>query len=139
MASPILKSHLFSRLRQRGSPKTSKTREQIVFVLSVEGIVTLKLAFSATLDAVLRPLFRARYHSLSRLKDAYMKLPRCRLSKIIYVGYFPCLYMSSHGVFTLCGGGFETTASCCLLCHGVEQSLLHCDTHHGNNLPTKIS
>ena len=75
MASPILKRFLSSRLRQRASPKTSKTREldrgQVVFVFSVEGIVTLELAFSATLDAVPRPLFRARYPSLSRLKDAY--------------------------------------------------------------------
>ena len=47
---------------------------QIVFVLSVEGIVTLELAFSATLDAVPRPLFRAHYHSLSGLKDAYSVL-----------------------------------------------------------------
>ena len=39
-------------------------RGQIVFVFSVEGIVTLKLAFSATLDAVQSPLFGARYHSL---------------------------------------------------------------------------
>ena len=37
----------------------------------MEGIVTLVLAFSATLDAIPRPLFRAHYHSLSRLKDAY--------------------------------------------------------------------
>ena len=63
MASPNLKRHLFNRLRQRGSPETSKTRElemgQIIFVLSVEGIVTLKLAFLATLDVVPRPLFRA--------------------------------------------------------------------------------
>ena len=65
---------LSSRPRQRGSPETSKIRElvrgQIVFVFSVEGIVTLELAFS-TPDAVPRPLFRAHYHSLSRLKDAY--------------------------------------------------------------------
>ena len=74
MASPILTRPLSSRPRQRGSPKTSKIREldrgQIVFVFNVEGIVTLELAFSATLDAVPRPLFRAHYHSLSRLKDA---------------------------------------------------------------------
>ena len=71
MASPNLKRHLFSRPRQRGSPKTSKIREldrgQIVFVFSVEGIVSLTLAFSATLDTVPRPLFRAHYYSLSRL------------------------------------------------------------------------
>ena len=64
MASPNLKRHLSSRPRPRGSPKTSKIREldrgQIVFVFSVEGIATLKLAFSATLDAVPRALFRAR-------------------------------------------------------------------------------
>ena len=76
MASPNLKRHLCSRPRQRGSPETSKTREldrgQIVFVFSVEGTVTLELAFSATLDTIPRPpLFRARYHSVSRLKDAY--------------------------------------------------------------------
>ena len=75
MASPNLKRNLFSRPRQRGSPGSSKIRElnrgQIVFVFSVKGIVTLELAFSATLDAFPRPLFRARYHSLSRLKDAY--------------------------------------------------------------------
>ena len=75
MASPNLKRHLFSRLRQIGSPGTSKIRElekgQIVFVFSVEGTVTLELAFSATLDAVPRPLFRAHYHSLLRLQDAY--------------------------------------------------------------------
>ena len=68
-----MKRTLFSRPRQRGSPKTSKNRElergQIVFVFSMEEIVALKLA-SATLDAVPRPLFRAPYHSLSRLKDA---------------------------------------------------------------------
>ena len=67
--------NLFSRPRQRGRPKTSKIREldrgQIAFVFSVEEIVTLILAFSATLDAVPRPLFRACYHSLSRLMDAY--------------------------------------------------------------------
>ena len=66
---------LFSRMRQRDSPETSKTREldrgQIEFVFSVEGTVTLELAFSTTLDSVQRPLFRAHYHSLSRLKDAY--------------------------------------------------------------------
>ena len=75
MASPILKRHLSSRPRQKGSPETSNIREldrgQIVFVFSVEGIVTLELAFSATLDAVPSSLFRAHYHSLSRLKDAY--------------------------------------------------------------------
>ena len=37
----------------------------------MEEIVTLELAFSATLDAVPSPSYRARYHSLSRLKDAY--------------------------------------------------------------------
>ena len=76
MASPNLRRHLYSRPRQRGSPKTSKIREldrgQIKFVFSVEGIVTLELAFSATPDAVPRSLYRARYHSLSRLKDAYI-------------------------------------------------------------------
>ena len=75
MASPTLKRPLSSRLRQRDSPKSSKTREldrgQIVFVFNVEEIVTLELAFSATLDAVPRPPYRAHYHSLSRLKDAY--------------------------------------------------------------------
>ena len=75
MASPNLKRHLFSRLRQRGSPESSKIREldrgQIVFVFSAEGIVILELAFSGTLDAVPSPLFTARYRSLSRLKDVY--------------------------------------------------------------------
>ena len=75
MASPILKRHLSSRPRQRSSPETSKTREldrgQIVFVFSVEGTVPLELASSATLNAVPRPPYRARYHSFSRLKDAY--------------------------------------------------------------------
>ena len=65
MASPNLKRHLYSRPRQRGSPETSKTREldrgRIVFVFSVKGMVTLDLAFSATLDTVPRPLYRARY------------------------------------------------------------------------------
>ena len=74
MASPILKRPLSSRPRQRGSPKTSKIRElgrgQIGFVFSVEGMVTLELAFSATLDVVPSPPYRACYHSLSRLKDA---------------------------------------------------------------------
>ena len=60
MASPILKRPLSSRPRQRGSPKISKIRElkrgQIVFVFSVEGIVTLKLAFSATLDTIIQVL-----------------------------------------------------------------------------------
>ena len=78
MASPNLQRHLFSRLRLRGSPQTSKMRElesgQIVFVFSVEGIVTLESAFSATLDAVPSPPYRACYHSLSRLKDAYAKI-----------------------------------------------------------------
>ena len=75
MVSPNLKRLLYSRPRQRGSPKTSKTREldrgQIIFVFNVEEIVTLELAFSATQDTVPRPSYRARYHSLSRLKDAY--------------------------------------------------------------------
>ena len=75
MASPNLKRPLSNRPRQRGSPETSKTREldrgQTVSVFSVEGMVTLELAFSATRDAVPSPLYRARYHSLSRLKDAY--------------------------------------------------------------------
>ena len=70
-----MKRPLSSRPRQKGSPETSKTREldrgQIVFVLSVEEIVTLKLAFSATLDTVPRPLFTAYYHSLLKLKGAY--------------------------------------------------------------------
>ena len=47
MASPNLKRHLYSRPRQRGHPKSSKTREldraQIVFVFNVEEIVTLEL------------------------------------------------------------------------------------------------
>ena len=34
---------------------------QIVFVFSVEGTVTLELAFSATIDAVPNPPYRARY------------------------------------------------------------------------------
>ena len=74
MASPNLKRPLSSRLRQRGNSETSKIREldrgQIVFVFSVEGIVTLELAFSAILNAVPNPLFRACYHCLLRLKDA---------------------------------------------------------------------
>ena len=74
MASPILKRHLSSTQRQRGSPETSKIRNldrgQIIFVFSVQVIVTLEVAFSATLDAVPSPLFRAHYHSLSRLNDA---------------------------------------------------------------------
>ena len=74
MASPNLNRPLSSRPRQRGSPGSSKIREldrgQIVFVFSKEGIVTLELAFSATLDAVPSPRYRAHYHSYSRLKDA---------------------------------------------------------------------
>ena len=74
MASPNLKRPLSSRPRQRGSPRSSKIREldkgQIVFVFSVEGMVTLELASSATRDPVPRPLFRARDHRLSRLKEA---------------------------------------------------------------------
>ena len=74
MVSPNLKRLLSSSPRQRGSTGSSKIREldrgQIVFVFSVEGIITLELAFSATLDAVPSPPYRARYHSLSRLKDA---------------------------------------------------------------------
>ena len=62
MVSPNFKRPLSSRLRQRGSHESSKMREldkgQIVFVFSVEGIVTLELAFSATLDVVPRPVFR---------------------------------------------------------------------------------
>ena len=70
MASPNLKRPLSSRLRQRGSHKIRDLdRGQIVFVFSVERMVTLELAFSATLDAVPRPLFRARYHSVSKLAD----------------------------------------------------------------------
>ena len=75
MVSSILKRPLSSRLRQRGSPETSKTREldrgEIVFVFNVEEIVTLELAFSPTPEAVPRSPYRARYHSLSRLKEAY--------------------------------------------------------------------
>ena len=75
MASPNLKRPLYSRPRQRGSPETSKIRAldrgQTVFLFNVEEIVTLELAFSATLDAVQRPPYRARYHSLLRLNDAY--------------------------------------------------------------------
>ena len=75
MASLNLKRPLSSRPRQRGSPESSKIKEldrvEIVFVFSMEGIVTLELAFSATLDAVPRPPYRAHHHSLSRLKDAY--------------------------------------------------------------------
>ena len=56
MDSPNLKRHLFRGPRQRGSPETSKIREldrgHIVLVFSVERIVTLKLSFSATIDAV---------------------------------------------------------------------------------------
>ena len=74
MASPNLKRSLSSRPRQRGSYESSKIREldrgQIGFLFCVEGIVTLKSASSATLDAVPSPPYRARYHSLSRLKDA---------------------------------------------------------------------
>ena len=50
-------------------------RGQIVFVFSVEGIFTLKLAFSATLHASPSPLFRAHYPSLLRLKDACLGNP----------------------------------------------------------------
>ena len=72
MASPNSKRHLSSRLRQRGSPETSKTRElDSLFVFIVGGIVTLELAFSATLNAVPRLPYRARHHSLSRRKVAY--------------------------------------------------------------------
>ena len=57
MVSPILKRPLSSRPRQKGSHESSKIREldrgQIVFVLIVEGMVTLELAFSATLNGVL--------------------------------------------------------------------------------------
>ena len=74
MASPNLKRPLSSRQRQRGSHEISKIREldreQIVFVFSVEEIVTLELAFSAILDAAPSPPYRTRYHSLLRLKDA---------------------------------------------------------------------
>ena len=55
---PQFEETLVSRLRQRGSPETSQIREldrgNIAFVFSVEGIVTLELAFSATLDIVPR-------------------------------------------------------------------------------------
>ena len=65
---------LVQQARERGSPETSKIREldrgQIVFVFSVEGIVTFELAYSTTLDAVPVPLFRAHNHSLFKLKDA---------------------------------------------------------------------
>ena len=47
---------------------------QDVFAFSVEGIVTLELASSATLKVVPSPPYRARHHSLSRLKDAYTRL-----------------------------------------------------------------
>ena len=69
MTSPNLKRPLSSRLRQRGSYESSKIRKldrgQIGFVFSVEEIVTLELAFSATLDAVPSSPYRARYHSLT--------------------------------------------------------------------------
>ena len=74
MASANLKRPLSSRPRQRGSPETGQIREldrgQTVFVFSVEGIVTLELAFSATLYAVPRLVLRAHHHSLLRWKDA---------------------------------------------------------------------
>ena len=96
-ASPNLKRPLSSRLRQRGSPETSKIREpdrgQIVFVFIVEGIVALKLAFSATLDTFPRPLFRAHYNSLLRLKDAYT-----------LVGNFLEILMARAGKFSFWGG-----------------------------------
>ena len=71
MASPILKRHLFS--RPRGSPETSKIRELDRGQIGVEGIVTLEWAFSATLDAVQRPLFRAHY-SLSETEGCLLIL-----------------------------------------------------------------
>ena len=57
------------------------------------GIVTLKLAFSATLDTVPSPPYRARYHSLSRLKDASSKahpkhIQSCLLSEADQKGDF---------------------------------------------------
>ena len=58
MASPNLKIPVSNRPRKRGSHKSNKIREldrgQIAFVnvFNVEGIVTLELAFSATLDTV---------------------------------------------------------------------------------------
>ena len=59
---------LSSRLRQRGNHESSKIREldrgQIVFFFSVEGMVTLELAFLATRDAVPSPPYRACYLSL---------------------------------------------------------------------------
>ena len=63
---------------------------QIVFVFSVEGIVTLELAFSATLDVAPRPLFRAHYHSLSRLKDTY------RIPVIVFKGSVATFYFMQY-------------------------------------------
>ena len=65
---------LVQQAEAKRSHKSSKIRKldrgQIGFVFSVEGIVTLESASSATLDAVRSPPYRARYHSLSRPKDA---------------------------------------------------------------------
>ena len=84
MVSPNLKRPLSSRPRQRSSHISSKIREmdkgQVVFVFSVEEIVTLELAFSATVDAVPSPPYRTCYHSLSRLKDAYSIKVACQIS-----------------------------------------------------------
>ena len=69
-------SHFEETLVQQAEAKrqSSKIRKldrgQSVFVFSVKGIVTLVLAFSAALYTVPRPLIRAHYHSLLRLKDA---------------------------------------------------------------------
>ena len=59
-------------------------RGQIVFAFGVEEIVTLKLAFSATLDAVPSPPYSALYHSLSRLKDAYIKVKNFIFKNLSY-------------------------------------------------------
>ena len=69
-------SHFEETLLQQAKeavPKPAKSGSwtgKIVFVFSVEGIVTIELAFSATLDAVPSPPYRAHYHSISILEDA---------------------------------------------------------------------
>ena len=88
MASPTLKRHLSSSLRQRGSSAKSGSWARDRLYLCVRDC--LKLAFSATLDAVPRPLFRACYHSLSRLKDACYYCPIVPSSEVAGQSFVSC-------------------------------------------------
>ena len=56
--------------RQSQKQQNQGARQGTDFCLQCGRDFTLELAFSATLDTVPSPPYRACYHSLSRLKDA---------------------------------------------------------------------